>query len=63
MEEGRNAFKILTGKPRGNIPLGEGNIRMDFGNIGINSRNWVDSAQDKAYWRVLVNVTVGLLVP
>ena len=38
MEEGRNAFKILTGKRTGNIPLGkprhrwEGNIiRVDVG--------------------------------
>jgi hypothetical protein len=36
MEEGRSAFKILTGKPRGKRPLGksrrrwEDNIRMDF---------------------------------
>ena len=36
MEEGRSAFKILTGTPTGNIPLGssrrrsEDNIRMDF---------------------------------
>ena len=36
MEEGRSAFKILTGKPTGKRPLGrhrrrwEGNIRMDY---------------------------------
>ena len=36
MEEGRSAFKILTGKPSGKIPLGrprrtqEDNIRMDI---------------------------------
>jgi hypothetical protein len=36
MEEGRSAFKILTGKHTGNIPLGrprnrwEDNIRMDL---------------------------------
>ena len=49
MEEGRSAFKILTGKPTGNRPLGrrrrrwEDNIRMDFEEIGINAGNWVDS--------------------
>ena len=68
MEEGRSAFKILTGKPTGKIPLGrprrrwEGNIRMDLEEIGISAGNWVDSAQDKNYWRVLVNVTLNLLV-
>ena len=52
MEEGRSAFKILTGKPTGKRPLGrhrrrwEDNIRMDLEEIGINAGNWVDSAQD-----------------
>ena len=55
MEEGRSAFKILTGKPAGKRPLGklrrrwEGNIRMDPKGIVINTRNWVDSAQDRDY--------------
>ena len=53
MEEGRTAFKILTAKPIGKIILGrlrrrrEDNIRMDLEEIGINARNWVDSAQDR----------------
>ena len=55
MEEGRSAFKILTGKPIGKIPLGrprrrwEDNIRMYLEEIGINAGNWVDSAQDRNY--------------
>ena len=55
MEEGRSAFKILTGKPTGKRPIGrprhtfEDNIRMDLKEIGIRTRNWVDSAQDKGY--------------
>ena len=57
MEEGRNAFKILTRTPAGKRFLGrprrrwEDNIRMDLKEIGINTRNWVDSAQDRDYWR------------
>ena len=49
MEEGRSAFKILTGKRL----LGrsrhrwEDNIRMDFEEIGINAGNWVDLVQDR----------------
>ena len=31
------------------------NIRMDLKNIGINTRNWVDSAKDRDYWRPFVN--------
>ena len=55
MEKGRSAFKILTGKPTGKRPLGrprrrwEENIRMGLKGTGINTRNWVDSAQDRNY--------------
>ena len=51
-EEGRSAMKDLTGKPIGKRPLGrpkrrwKDNIRMELKEIGINTRNWNDSAQD-----------------
>ena len=38
------------------------NIRMDIEEIGINACNWVDSAQDRDYWRALVNVALNLRV-
>ena len=69
MKEGRSAFKILTGKPTGKIPLArprrrwEDNIRMDLEEIGINASNWVDSAQDRDYWIALVNASLNLRVP
>ena len=69
MEEGRSAFKISTGKPIGKRPLGrlrrrwEDNIRMDLEEICINAGNWVDSAQDRNYWRALVNAALNLRVP
>ena len=69
MEEGRSAFKILTGKPTGKRPLGmarrrwEDNIRMDLEEIGISEGNWVDSAQDRNYCRALVNSALNLRVP
>ena len=55
MEEGRSAFKILTGKPTGKRNLGrprrrwENNIRIDLEERGINAGNWIDSAQDRDY--------------
>ena len=53
MEEGRSAFKILTGTPTGKRSLGrprrrwEDNIRMGLEEIGINAGNWVGSSQDR----------------
>ena len=45
MEDGRSAL----GRPR---------RRWDLKQIGINTRNWVDSAQDIDYWRDLVNAAL-----
>ena len=65
MEEGRSAFKILTGKSTGKRPLGrhrcrwEDNIRMDLKEIGIGTSKWVDSAQDRDYWRELLNAALS----
>ena len=69
VEEGRSAFKILTGKPKGKRPLGrprrrwEDNIRMDLEEIGVSAGNLVGSAQDGNYWRALVNAALNLRVP
>ena len=41
----------------------EDNIRMDLEEIGINAGNLVDLAQDRNYWRVLVNASLNLRVP
>jgi hypothetical protein len=69
IEEGRSAFKILTSKParkralRGPRRRWEDDIKMDLKEIGINTRNWVDLAQDRDYWRALVNAALKLRVP
>ena len=68
MEVGWSTFKISSGTPIGKRPLGrprrrwEDNIRMDLKEIGINFRNRVDSAQDRDYWRALVNAALNLRV-
>jgi hypothetical protein len=36
---------------------------MDLKEIGMNTRNWVDSAQDKDYRRAFVNAALNLRVP
>ena len=69
MEEGRSAFKISTGTPTRKRPFGrpmrrwEENIIMDLKEIGSNTRNWVDSAQDRNYWRALANAALNHRVP
>ena len=40
MEEGRSAFKILTGKPTGNRRLGRPRGRLED-NIRMNLKEWV----------------------
>ena len=47
--------------PIRNIVL-SGYIRMDLEEIGINAGNWVDSAQDRDYWRALVVAALNLRV-
>ena len=53
MEEGWSVFKILTGTPTGKRPFRrprhrcKDKIRMDIKEIGIHTRNWVYSTQDK----------------
>ena len=68
MEEGRSAFKNLTRKPTGKRLLGrprrrcKDNIRIDLKDIGVSAENSVNSAQDRDYWRTLVNAALNLRV-
>ena len=41
----------------------EDNIRVDLEEIGKNAGKWVDLAQDRNYWRALVNAALYLRVP
>ena len=69
MKEGRSAFKILTSKPTGKRPLErhkcrwEDNVRTDLEEISINTRNWLDSVQDRNYRSSLVNAAMNFRFP
>ena len=66
---GQECFQNFNRKPTRKRALGlprlrwEDNIAMDLEEIGINAGNWVDSAQDRNYWRALVNAALNLRVP
>ena len=64
MEEDRSVFKILTGKPIGRPRRRlKDSIRMYLKEIGVNTRNFVDSAQHWDYFRVFVNAALNLRDP
>ena len=62
MEEDKSAFKILTATPAGKRALGRPTHRWED-NIKINTRNSVDSAQDRDHCKTLVNAALNLRAP
>ena len=61
--ENKGKLILTTGKrPLGRSRHGWDDIIMDLNEIGINTRNWVESAQDRGYWRAFVNVALSLRV-
>jgi hypothetical protein len=69
MEEKRNTYRLLVGKPEGKRPLGRprcrwvNNIKMDLLGIGWGFVDWIGLAQDRDKCRALVNVVMNLWVP
>jgi hypothetical protein len=58
-----------VGKPEGKRPLGRprrrwvDNIKMDLREVGWDSRDWIDLAQDRDRWRAYVNAVINLRFP
>jgi hypothetical protein len=69
MEEKRNVYRLLVGKPEGRRPLGGPrrrwivNIKKDLLEIGVSVVDWIGLAQDRYSWRALVNSVMNLRVP
>jgi len=60
---------FCVGKPQGKSPLGrpilkwDDNIKMDLQEMGCEGMDWIELAQDRGRWRVLVIAVMILRVP
>jgi hypothetical protein len=69
MEEKRNVYRLLIGKPEGKSPLGRPRcrwidyIKMELLEIGLSVVDWIGLAQDRYRWRVLLNSVMNIRVP
>jgi hypothetical protein len=69
MEDKRNTYRLLVGKPEGKRPLGRprrrwvANTKMDLGEVGWGDVDWIGLAKDRNMWRAVVNSVLNLRVP
>jgi hypothetical protein len=68
MEEGRNVYRVLVGKSEGKRSLGRAKSRWEYGikmylrEIGWGGVEWIHLAQDRDWWRAVVNAVMNLRV-
>ena len=69
MGQGRGVYRVLVGKPEEKRPMGrprrrwEDDIKMDLQEVGGGCGDWMDLAQDRYKWQVLVSTVMNLRVP
>ena len=68
MEQSRNAYWGLVGKPEGKRSLGRPRSRwednnMDLKEVGCDPAEWVDLTEDRDQWRAYVRAVMNLRVP
>jgi hypothetical protein len=68
MEKGRGVYRVLVGRPKvrelgGPRRRWEDNIKMNLRETGIDVAKWIQLAQDRVQWRVLVSTVMNLRVP
>jgi hypothetical protein len=68
MEERRVAYRVMVGKPEGRRSFVrprhrcEDNIKMDLQKV-VGGMEWIDLAQSRDRWRVVVDLVMNLRVP
>jgi hypothetical protein len=69
MGEDRGVYRVLVGKLEGKRPLErprrrwEDNIKMDLHEVGGGRGDWMELAQDRDRWRVLVGTARNFRIP
>ena len=68
MEQSRNVYTVLMGRPEGKRPLGRprhrwGIILKDLRDVGCDDTYWIVLAQDRDQWRVYVRAVMELQTP
>jgi hypothetical protein len=66
---GKGVYRVIVGTLEGKRPLGrprrrwEENIKMDLQEVGCGDMDWIELAQNRNRWRVVLNAVTNLRVP
>jgi hypothetical protein len=69
MGKDRVVYRVLVRKPEGKRPLGrprrrwKDNIKMELQEVGAGREDWMELAQDRDRWRVLVGTVRNFRIP